>query len=65
MTVGYRKSTCHKAITFIGVVGHAEAIEGQGYRPFGGQRKFPTHDPTHNLSCLMRLPRTLAVPAVL
>jgi hypothetical protein len=27
--------------------------------------RFPTHNPTHNMRCLVRLPRTLAVPAVL
>jgi hypothetical protein len=26
---------------------------------------FPTHSPTHNIRCLVRLPRILAVPAVL
>ncbi len=26
---------------------------------------FPTHNPTHRLGCLRRLPRILAVPAVL
>jgi hypothetical protein len=27
--------------------------------------EFPTHSPTHKSCCLIRLPRTLAVPAVL
>ena len=33
----------------------------------GGPRdgKFPTHNTTHKMRCLMRLPRTLADPAVL
>jgi hypothetical protein len=27
--------------------------------------RYPTHNPTHRLGCLVRLPRSLAVPAVL
>jgi hypothetical protein len=34
-----------------------------GFRRIRGL--FPTHNPTHNIRCLVRLPRILAVPTAL
>jgi hypothetical protein len=37
----------------------------QGHRTAGHSvLGFPTHNPTHRLTCLARLPQTLAVPVV-